>query len=84
MDSEDAPQINLFLVSGKLVEHKSEFKSVFRGYFEVAGSLAEEIYNTPLPLEFVSVIDLKLEVEWTEFTFRTVLLEDSEYMCTTV
>ena len=81
--AEDATPIDFFLFSDKLVEHESAFNSVFRGELEVAGSLAEEVDKTPSPLELVSVIDLELEVEWTEFAFRTVIFEDSECMCTT-
>ena len=83
MEAEDATPTNLFLFSDKLVEHESTFKYVFRGEFEVSGSLAEEVGKTTSPIELVSVTEIELEVEWTEFAFRTALLEDSEEMCTT-
>ena len=39
--------------------------------------------KNPSQLELVSMIEIELEVEWTELSFRNVLFEDSEDMCTT-
>ena len=74
---------SIFLFSEKLVEHELKLNYVFRGEFEVSGSLAEEVDKITSPLELVYVIDLKLEVGWTESAFRTVIIEDCEDMCTT-
>jgi hypothetical protein len=67
------------------VELEAAFSSVFGGEFKVEGSHGDDVDKTPSPIELVSIIELVLEfeVEWIEFAFRTVLLEDSKGMCTT-
>ena len=83
MGAEDSISIDLFLFSDKLVEHELAFNSVFREEAKVAGSLTQEVDKNPSLLEWKSVIELELDVEWKRFAFRNVLLEDSKDMCTT-
>ena len=59
VEAENAPPIDLSLFSEKLVKQEAELNYVFGGDFEETGSPAEDVEETPSPLELVSVHDIE-------------------------